>query len=750
MDSVPSDLLLYQRFEQERLISRISSAIVRCNYEQLDEQIEMCLHWLAEFVDSDRSYLFMIRDEMIADNTHEWCAAGVSPQKMYLQNLHLGAEFPFAHQIRHHQVVNYPNIAALPECCAGERTLLTQQGIQSLIAVPMVSNKRLLGFIGIDAVLKPRQWNENVCHLLRLVGEMFTQALEHKRTETLLKASEARLRYVFETIPTIAVQGYDAERRVFLWNQASEVLYGYTREEALGRPLEDLIVPEQDREYVVEAITAWIEQGAEIPAAELTLQHKDGRLLNVFSSHVMHTSLVGEKELYCVDVDLTPLKQAQKELEKRAHFDALTGLPNRILLSDRLNQMISSSRRLEQLVAVAYLDLDGFKQINDLYGHTLGDRFLCELAKLMKHVLREEDTLARIGGDEFVAILGGLNSLIDCEPVLKRLLVAASTPIQLEGLNLRVSASIGVTLYPLDDVDPDQLLRHADQAMYQAKQAGKDRYQLFDIQLEAEIRQKQQSLREITQGLDASEFVLFYQPKINMQTCAFEGAEALIRWQHPERGLLSPAAFLPVTEGHQLELRLGAWVLRQALAQMQAWHDMGFDCPLSINISAQQIQHPEFAQALKTLLDTYPEVPKQMLQLEILETSALADIESVTPILQQCRALGVSLALDDFGTGYSSLAYLKRLPIDCLKIDQSFVRDMLQDSDDLSIIQGILSLARAFHLHVIAEGVETAAHGRQLLQLGCHLGQGYGIARPMPADQLSAWVHNDLPNLCLT
>lgn len=747
MDSDGQEALLAQRFELERLISRISSAIVMCTYAALDSEIERCLQWIAEYTRSDRSYLFLIQDERYADNTHEWCAQGITPQKQELQQLELCDDYPMVQKIRAHQVINYPDVANLPEESQVEREILIRQGIQSMLAVPMVSNRRLVGFIGIDAVVTRRCWLEDDIYLLRICGEMFTHALEHKRTEDLLKASEARLRYVFERIPAIAVQGYDAKRRVFLWNRASELLYGFSQQEALGQRLEDLIIPPEDREAVIAAHERWLHQDDEIPSGELTLLHKTGSRLRVFSSHVMHTSILGDKELYCVDVDLTPLKKAQYDLEKLAHFDALTGLPNRILLSDRLNQMISLSHRTEQLVAVAYLDLDGFKQINDSHGHAMGDRVLQQLSDLMKQSLREEDTLARIGGDEFVAVLGGLNQLQDCEPVLKRLLTAASTVLQLDGQNFRISASIGVTIYPLDDAEPDQLMRHADQAMYLAKQAGKDRYQLFDIQLETEIRRKQQALKAISTGLQQGEFELHYQPKINMQTLAFEGAEALIRWQHPQSGLLYPGAFLPVTEGHQVELELGEWVLHSALAQMQQWRLQGFYCPLSINIAAQQIQRSEFADQLAAALQAYPQVNPQQLQLEILETSALDDMELVTDTLLRCRALGVSLALDDFGTGYSSLAYLKRLPIDCLKIDQGFVREMLADADDLSIIQGVLGLAHAFDLHVIAEGVETPAHCRQLLTLGCRYGQGYGIARPMPASALPDWVSKTLPGL---
>lgn len=736
-----------QRYKLQHLISRISSAIALCPYSRLDDEIESCLQLIAEFSFADRSYLFLIRDAYYADNTHEWCAEGISTQKQYLQNIEMNDEFLLSKKIFQHQVIYYPEVSALPDTQHSERELLLNQGIQSLLIVPMVYKSHLVGFIGLDAVVEPRVWSETDTDLIRIAGEMFTHALEHKRTEELLIASESRLRYVFERIPAIAVQGYDLERRVFLWNHASELLYGYSQEEALGQRLEDLIIPPECREIVIEEHQRWLLQDEEIPSADVTLLHKNGSRLEVFSSHVMHTSIKGDKELYCVDVDLTPLKKAQEALEKLAHFDTLTSLPNRILLADRLKQMINVSKRTEQLLAVAYLDLDGFKQINDGYGHDMGDRVLQKISLMMKDSLRDEDTLARIGGDEFVAILGGLDQFEDCEPVLNRLLNTASTAIQLDGHNFKLSASIGVTIYPLDDAEPDQLMRHADQAMYLAKQAGKDRYHLFDIKLETEIREKQLALQQIAEGLQKGQFELYYQPKINMQTLAFQGAEALIRWQHPERGLLPPGMFLPVTEDHQLELDIGKWVLETALKQIQDWQQQGFDCPLSINIAAQQIQRVEFIKELENMLTSYPQVNPQNIELEILETSALEDIELVTIILSQCRQLGVSLSLDDFGTGYSSLAYLKRLPVDSLKIDQTFVRDMLRDVDDLSIIEGVLGLAKAFNLHVIAEGVETPAHCRQLLKLNCVSGQGYGIARPMPAHELPGWVRDTLPTL---
>ena len=387
-----------------------------------------------------------------------------------------------------------------------------------------------------------------------------------------------------------------------------------------------------------------------------------------------------------------------------------------------------------------YLDLDGFKEVNDKHRHNVGDDLLVALAQRMKSALREGDTLARIGGDEFVAILVDLERLQDAEPLLVRLLRAASIPVHLAGNTLQVSASIGVTLYPEDTSDAEQLLRHADQAMYQAKQAGRNRYQLFDVHHNVEQQSRHEKIARIQLALTRQEFVLHYQPKINMRTGAVIGLEALIRWQHPERGLLLPAAFLPIIENHPLSIAMGEWVLRTVLGQMSAWHAAGENQAVSVNIGAYQLQQSDFVTRLTAMLHDHPDIEHHLLELEVLETSALENISQVSGVMQACHALGVRFALDDFGTGYSSLTYLKHLPADLLKIDQSFVFGMLEDADDRAIVEGVIGLVRAFRREVIAEGVETLAHGELLLKLGCELAQGYGIARPMPVAEVSGWI----------
>ncbi len=441
-----------------------------------------------------------------------------------------------------------------------------------------------------------------------------------------------------------------------------------------------------------------------------------------------------------VFTDITQIKTHQQRLEYLAHYDALTSLPNRLYLSEYLQQSMAHARRQGSRLAVAYLDLDGFKRVNDEYGHELGDRLLIELAQRMKAELREGDIMARLGGDEFVVVMVDLEHGSDFEPVLNRLLAVVSECQQIEQVMVKVTVSAGVTFYPQDGVDADQLLRQADQAMYQAKQLGKNRYYLFDLDYSRKMQLKQQMRERIRQGLRENQFELYYQPKVNMRSGEVVGMEALLRWHHPEQGFLVPAAFLSQIEEDPLSVELGEWVIDSALQVMAQWNAQGVVLPVSVNIGARQIQQHEFVERLQQVLQSYPDVLASSLELEVLESSALDDMKLSNNVMQACRAYGVNFALDDFGTGYSSLSYLKHLPAGTIKIDQSFVRDMLSDSDDRHIVKAVIQLGMTFQRKVIAEGVETAKHSEALLKLGCDLAQGFAIARPMPGNQVLAWL----------
>ena len=532
----------------------------------------------------------------------------------------------------------------------------------------------------------------------------------------------------------------DAAGTIIDVNASFTRITGYTHEEALGQNPRMLSSGRHDKAFYTAMWRELTEQG--YWSGEIWNRRKSGE---VFAELITIGAVRDEQgstvQYVALFSDITTIKQQQNALEHIAHFDALTNLPNRLLLSDRLQQALGQALRREQRLAVAYLDLDGFKQVNDLHGHDVGDQLLIALAQRMKASLREVDTLARIGGDEFVVVLIDLEDVSACVPMLSRLLATVSEPVLLGDVQLQVSASVGVTFFPqTEEVNADQLLRQADQAMYQAKLAGKNRYHVFDAEQDSSMRGHHESLEHIRLALERGEFVLHYQPKVNMRTGQVIGAEALIRWQHPINGLLPPATFLPVIEDHPLAITVGEWVIATALDQLEQWSVVGLNIPVSVNIGARQLQHADFVDHLRAALAAHPHVDPGQLELEILETSALKDIAQVSQVIAQCDKLGVNFALDDFGTGYSSLTYLKRLRVTLLKIDQSFVRDMLADPDDLAILQGVIGLANAFHRDVIAEGVETVAHGTRLLQLGCDLVQGFGIARPMPGADMPAWV----------
>jgi diguanylate cyclase (GGDEF)-like protein/PAS domain S-box-containing protein len=443
--------------------------------------------------------------------------------------------------------------------------------------------------------------------------------------------------------------------------------------------------------------------------------------------------------------DITSFKEQQQQLERIAHYDALTQLPNRVLLADRLQLAMTQSQRNGTSLAVAFMDLDGFKEINDTHGHEIGDKLLIQVAARMRQVMREGDTVARIGGDEFVGVLLGFRNREETAPALDRLLAAVSEPVRLNGLELRVSASIGISFHPQEHdnaVSADLLLRQADQAMYQAKQTGKNRYHFFDADLDREVRGHHESMERIRCGIAAGEFILHYQPKVNMRTGEVIGVEALVRWQHPDQGLLRPGAFLPLIEGHSVGIELGQWVMNTALSQIESWVACGLRLPVSVNIDGAHLQRPDFVAWLQERLAEHPGVGDGLLELEVLESSALDDIRHAAEVIETCHRIGVSVSLDDFGTGYSSLTYLKRLPVQVLKIDQSFVRGMLDSPEDLAILEGVLGLGEAFEKHTLAEGVETSAHGTMLLMMGCELAQGYAIAHPMPAGDVPSWVRS--------
>ena len=533
----------------------------------------------------------------------------------------------------------------------------------------------------------------------------------------------------------------DSRNRIVEVNPAFTEITGYALEDVIGQTPNILSSGRQSGEFYADLWSTLHQQ--DHWRGEVWNRRKDGEIYAEMLSIAVVRDQQGQLLNYLgFFSDISSTKAHQEELHQIAHYDILTGVPNRRLLGDRMHQAIAGCKRSGKSVAVCYLDLDNFKPVNDTYGHATGDQLLIEITRRLHSVLREVDTLARLGGDEFVLLLSELTDGDHCFKVLDRVLAMVSAPIRIENVTVAVSASIGVTVYPGDEADADTLLRHADQAMYQAKQEGRNRYRLFDPEGERRRHAEHQLLAQLSEALEKAQFSLHYQPKVHLQTGQVVGLEALIRWQHPDRGLMAPAGFLGHLMGSDLETAVGLWVIENAVGQFSAWRQamalpgMG----LSVNISPRQLMAEDFLQQIDHVLKSHPGVDHGDLELEIQESTALLDMERAAEVVRAGQKLGCRFSFDDFGTGGFSLANFRRLPVNSLKIDRSFVEQMDTSASHLDIVESIIGLGKAFAMDVVAEGVETPEQRLQLLAMGCPLGQGYGIARPMPALEFQAWL----------
>ena len=531
----------------------------------------------------------------------------------------------------------------------------------------------------------------------------------------------------------------DADNRIIEVNDGFVRITGFRRDDALGRTPNFLASGRHDAAFYRQMWQAVRDQGSW--RGEIWNRRASGAVYaELLSISVIRDENGRVRNYIGVFSDITPLKQHERELRRIANYDHLTGIPNRRLLTDRLTVAINRAQRERSVLAVCYLDLDGFKPINDRFGHDVGDEVLVGITTRLKGAMRGEETLARLGGDEFVLLFNGVDDRDNLSRLLDRVLSLVREPVAAGGMRHCLSASIGVALCPPSDPEPDALLRHADQAMYRAKQDGRDCVVFYDPQQDRELQVRQQRRDRLAQALGNGELFLEYQPLVELASGRALGVEALLRWRHPQQGVLGPLEFLPDIDGSALDVEVGDWVIEAALAQLETWSQAGLALSMSVNISAQHLLSPDFAEGLRRRLQRRPGVRATDLTLEILESTALQDLNTARATISDCRQLGLRIALDDFGTGYSSLAYLRELSVDTLKIDCSFVRDMLDHPGDLDIVESVIGLARAFDRQVVAEGVESDEHGRRLLQLGCELGQGFGIARPMAGDAVAAWV----------
>jgi diguanylate cyclase (GGDEF)-like protein len=466
-------------------------------------------------------------------------------------------------------------------------------------------------------------------------------------------------------------------------------------------------------------------------SVELELKRKDGRHVWV----LQNLTLSGER-VHITLVDISDRKRAEEQIEFHAYHDVLTHLPNRKLFTDRLSQSVIHARRTHRPLAIMFVDLDHFKTINDTVGHTGGDELLLEMSHRLRACVRDDDTVARFGGDEFTIMLNELRQPEDAAPIAEKILAAVQEPLTIAGLSVEISASIGIAIYPTDGADSDALLRNADSAMYRAKEAGRNTYQLCTDEMKRRATERLSLETRLRRAIQEDQLTMHYQPQISLATGRIIGAEALIRWNDPERGLVHPSAFVPLAEESRLILPIGEWVLRTACRQMREWQTDGLDLErVSVNLSARQLQQQDFVDLVRRILADSG-IAGSALELEITETTAMQNAEVTVEVLNSLRALGVAISIDDFGTGYSSLNYLKRFPISTVKIDGTFIRDVATSESDAAIVSAVIGIARSLRLQVIAEGVETEEQLSFLRRRRCDAAQGHLFSRAVTAEKL--------------
>jgi diguanylate cyclase (GGDEF)-like protein/PAS domain S-box-containing protein len=550
-----------------------------------------------------------------------------------------------------------------------------------------------------------------------------------------------------------AVMSTDVWGQVTYLNVVAESLTGWSREEAAGRPLEDVfrIIDAITRQVVQNPMTLAIRENKTVGLTpNCILIRRDGVEAAIEDSAApIHDRRGQVTGAVIVFHDVSTARALSLRMSYLAQHDSLTDLPNRILFSDRLTDAIAMAHRYRRKLAVLYVDVDRFKHINDSLGHDIGDRLLQSMAARLHACVRSSDTVSRQGGDEFVVLLSEVTHVQDAAISAEKILLSLRTPHRIDQHDLHLTVSIGIANYPDDGVEAEVLMKNADFAMYHAKENGRNNYQFFQPEMNVRAVERQSVENGLRHAMERQEFVLHYQPKIDLQTGAIIGVEALIRWRHPQRGLVPPAQFISVAEECGLIVPIGRWVLREACRQARTWQDAGLmPMCLAINISAVELRDKDFVAGVRSVL-TETGLEPHYVELELTETFLLQDSKSTAAVLQALKDLGVGLALDDFGTGYSSLSYLKRFPIDTLKIDQSFVRDITTDADDASIVSAVISMGKSLHMRVVAEGVETQEQLAFLQQQSCPEGQGYYFSHPVVAEEFTQLLGRSVADTAL-
>jgi diguanylate cyclase (GGDEF)-like protein/PAS domain S-box-containing protein len=546
-----------------------------------------------------------------------------------------------------------------------------------------------------------------------------------------------------------AVISADIDGRVTYLNAVAETLTGWPRAEAIGRPLEEVfrIVNSDTRVTLPNPMKQATHENQTIglPPSCVLIRRDGAEAAIEDSTAPIHDRTGDVTGAVMVFHDVSATREMTLKLAHLAQHDALTDLPNRILLNDRMNRAISLAQRHHTASAILYMDLDRFKHINDSLGHLIGDRLLQTVALRLTACVRASDTVCRLGGDEFVILLSEVAHASDAAVCADKLLQAVSAPYVIDENEFRVTASIGIAIFPGDGIEPEALLHNADSALYVAKERGRNNYQFYRLEFNSGATERQSIERGLRRAIGRNELELHFQPILDLATGAISGAEALIRWNHPTLGLVLPEQFIAIAEESGMIVPIGQWVLREACVQAKRWRDEGLPpLRISVNVSAAELRSKDFVRDFARIL-AETGFDARSLELELTETFLLEDSDSTALVLKAIKEMGVRLALDDFGTGYSSLSYMRRFPIDTLKIDRSFVRDLTTDADDASVVSAVINMAKSLHMRVVAEGVETLNQQRFLEKEQCSEAQGFFFSHPMRSDEFASWLRTAQP-----
>jgi diguanylate cyclase (GGDEF)-like protein/PAS domain S-box-containing protein len=565
---------------------------------------------------------------------------------------------------------------------------------------------------------------------LSLIAALLLALARSRRSLRAAERREAHYRALFERSP-VMMHSVDRERRLLSVNDAWLATLGYTRAEVLGRDSSEFLTPESRRRALETVVPRFIQEGS-LRDVDYQMQTRSGEIIDVQLSAIWETDAEG-RPLRTLSVlkDVTEARRLAQRMAHLAHHDALTGLPNRVLFQDRVQLACDAARGRGGHFAVVFMDLDHFKNVNDSLGHALGDRLLTTVSARLAGILRGGDTVCRLGGDEFVMLLPELADAGRAGEVAERILDTVAQPCWLDGTEVRIGVSLGIAMYPQDGADPATLMKRADTAMYRAKREGRNRFHFHSLAFDHEASVRLQLEAGLRRGLAEGHFRLHYQPVVDAHRRQLVGVEALVRWERDGHGLQGPASFIPVAEETGFIVPLGQWILRRACEQLRDWAQAGAaTVPMAVNVSPLQLAEPGFADRVAQTLQATG-VDGAQLVFEITESALARDPQASRDALLRIKALGIRVAVDDFGTGHSSLAHLRRFPVDTLKIDRAFVRDLETDADSREIVRAMLALAQSLRLQVVAEGVETEAQARWLAEMACPALQGYLFGRPV-------------------